>query len=163
MLRKAFPGARVLIVSNSAGTRDDTEGKDANLLEYVTGVKVFQHSTKKPGCGPDVFKHLRNNPETRVEHPSQIAVVGDRIFTDVVMANTMGSWSIWIKDGVVENSGIVSGNNASHSFTSGAHTIPVLKDREDFTENSGPLRLQSSNTKDRLIDLLWIAISSSVS
>ena len=141
-----------MIVSNSAGTRDDIEGKDANLLEHVTGVDVFKHSTKKPGCGLDVFKHLRNKPEIRVSHPSQIAVVGDRLFTDVVMANTMGSWSIWIKDGVVENSGFVSGNNSSRRFRSGAHTIPVLKDRENISGDSGPMRLQGSNAKDELIN-----------
>ncbi|KAF6222146.1 hypothetical protein HO133_001232 [Letharia lupina] len=87
-LRKTFPGARVLIVSNSAGTQDDPEGKEAKLLEQATGVNVFKHSTKKPGC--------------------QIAVVGDRLFTDIIMASTMGSWSIWIEDGVVKNNGIFS-------------------------------------------------------
>lgn len=103
-----FPGARVLIVSNSAGTQDDPEGKEATLLEQATGVNVFKHSTKKPGCGPDVFRHLQNIPKIRVEHPGQIAVVGDRLFTDIIMASTMGSWSIWIEDGVVKNNGIVS-------------------------------------------------------
>ncbi|KAF6231557.1 hypothetical protein HO173_010309 [Letharia columbiana] len=107
-LRKMFPGARVLIVSNSAGTQDDPEGKEAKLLEQATGVNVFKHSTKKPGCGPDVFRHLQNIPKIRVEHPGQIAVVGDRLFTDIIMASTMGSWSIWIEDGVVKNDGIFS-------------------------------------------------------
>lgn len=102
----------MLIVSNSAGTQDDSQGKAAKLLEQATGVKVFKHSTKKPGCGPDVFKHLQNIPKIRVKHPSQVAVVGDRLFTDVIMASTMGSWSIWIKDGVVENNGFVSGKNS---------------------------------------------------
>ena len=97
-----------MIVSNSAGTDNDPQGKGAKLLEHATGVKVFKHSTKKPGCGPDVFKHLRNIPEILVKHPSQIAVVGDRLFTDVVMASTMSCWSIWIKDGVVINNGLVS-------------------------------------------------------
>lgn len=39
---------------------------------------------------------------------SQIAVVGDRLFTDVVMANLMGSHGVWIKDGVVAEKSIVS-------------------------------------------------------
>ena len=32
----------------------------------------------------------------------QIAIIGDRLFTDVMLANLMGSWSVWVKDGVVE-------------------------------------------------------------
>ena len=41
-------------------------------------------------------------------NPNQIAVIGDRLFTDVMMANMMGAWSIWVKDGVVKNDGFVS-------------------------------------------------------
>lgn len=40
--------------------------------------------------------------------PDQIAVVGDRLFTDVMMANMMGSWGIWVRDGVIEEKGLVS-------------------------------------------------------
>lgn len=98
-----------MIVSNSAGTQDDPEGKEAKLLEQATRVMVFKHSTKKPGCGPEVFKHLQSISKIGVKHPSHVAVIGDRLFTDVMMASTMGSWSIWIKDGVVKKSGFVSG------------------------------------------------------
>ena len=94
-----------MIVSNSAGTRDDSEGREARILEQATGVEVFKHSTKKPGCGPDVLKHLQ---KTQKIQASQIAVVGDRLFTDVMMASMMGSWSIWIKDGIVVNNSVVS-------------------------------------------------------
>lgn len=110
----------MVIVSNSAGTQDDPEGKEAKLLEEATGVEVFKHSTKKPGCGPEVFKHFQSNPELRVKHPSHVAVVGDRLFTDVMMASTMGSWSIWIKDGVVKNHGFVSGIISYRGLTSRA-------------------------------------------
>ena len=41
-------------------------------------------------------------------HPSQVAVVGDRLATDVMMANMMGSWSVWVRDGVVEEKSLVS-------------------------------------------------------
>ncbi len=81
------------------------------MLEKATGIKVLRHSTKKPGCGPEVFEYLqRVSKKTKcpVEHPSQIAMIGDRLFTDVMMANMMGSWSIWVKDGVVKNDGTVS-------------------------------------------------------
>ena len=45
-LRKAYPGSRLLIVSNTAGTRDDTGYKQADVLERNTGVKVLRHDTK---------------------------------------------------------------------------------------------------------------------
>ena len=141
-----------MVVSNSAGTSNDHEGEEAKLLEQATGVKVFKHSTKKPGCGLDVFKYLHNIPEIRVEHAGQIAVVGDRLLTDVVMASMMGSWSIWIKDGVVENRGLVSGNYSCRRLRSSAHPIPVLEGREKLTEISNPTRLQSSNPKNEVID-----------
>ncbi|KAI9860749.1 MAG: hypothetical protein M1813_005672 [Trichoglossum hirsutum] len=101
-LREAYPGNRLLIVSNSAGTRDDPDGKEADLLEMNTGVKVLRHNTKKPGCRAEVFDHFMNSKDTGVTSPDQIAVVGDRLFTDVMMANLMGSWGVWIRHGVVE-------------------------------------------------------------
>jgi phosphatidylglycerophosphatase GEP4 len=50
---------------------------------------------------------FRDAPDADVTSPSQVAVVGDRLFTDVMMANMMGSYGIWVKDGVVPNNGVV--------------------------------------------------------
>ena len=96
-----------MIVSNSAGTRDDIGGQEADLLERATGVKVFRHKTKKPGCGPQVFEFLRNESGNEVTRPSQIAVIGDRLSTDIMMANMSGFWGLWIKDGVVPEKSFV--------------------------------------------------------
>ena len=95
-------------MSNSAGTLDDPDGADARILEKATGVTVLQHSTKKPGCGSEILSFFKNAPDSDVTKPGQIAIVGDRLFTDVMMANMMGSWSVWIKDGVVKEKGFVS-------------------------------------------------------
>lgn len=43
-----------------------------------------------------------------VTDPSQIVVIGDRLFTDVVMANMMGARAVWIKEGVVKDRGFVT-------------------------------------------------------
>ncbi|KAF2785942.1 HAD-superfamily phosphatase, partial [Melanomma pulvis-pyrius CBS 109.77] len=101
-LRRAYPGSKLLIVSNTAGTDSDPNQVQAALLEKNTGVKVLQHSTKKPGCKAEVLAYFEQHPETGVTSPSQIAVVGDRLFTDVMMANLMGSHGFWIKDGIIE-------------------------------------------------------------
>ena len=53
------------------------------------------------------MSHFRNAPNTGVTVPSQVAIVGDRLFTDVLMANMMGSHAVWIKDGVVPDHGLV--------------------------------------------------------
>lgn len=101
-MKAAYPHSQLLIVSNSAGSNDDSKGKEAVLLEEATGIKVLRHSIKKPGCGSEILDYFRNLPDTRNISPRQIVVVGDRLLTDVMMANMMGSWSIWVKNGVVQ-------------------------------------------------------------
>lgn len=55
------------------------------------------------------MEYFRNfATDANVKSPDQIAVVGDRLSTDVMMANIMGFWSIWIKDGVVDQKNLVS-------------------------------------------------------
>ncbi|KAI1824169.1 HAD-superfamily phosphatase [Xylaria intraflava] len=100
-LRKEYPGHRLLIVSNTAGaTTYDRDGRLARELEAATGVCVLAHRVKKPGCGDEIMAHFRKHPDTGVTHPSEIVVIGDRLMTDMMLANMMGSWGIWIKDGV---------------------------------------------------------------
>ncbi|KAG7883072.1 hypothetical protein KL925_000467 [Ogataea polymorpha] len=76
-LKKEYPG-RLLIVSNSAGTNDDVDGQ-AQRLEKNTGVPVLRHSTKKPGCWPEIVAWF----EQRGVAPHEIAVVGDPRITEV--------------------------------------------------------------------------------
>lgn len=52
--------------------------------------------------------YFRKCPETGVTRPDQIAIVGDRLTTDVMMANLMGSYAVWVKGGVVEENTLVS-------------------------------------------------------
>jgi len=108
MLRDAYPGKRLLIVSNSAGALSkDPSRKGLSLVEKSTGVPVLAHATMKPGCGSEIMEYFLKHPETGVTRPDQIAVVGDRLTTDVMMANLMGSYSVWVKDGVVPESNVV--------------------------------------------------------
>ena len=77
------------------------------MLQASTGVHVLRHDHKKPGCGAEIMEYFRKAIDSKVTKPSQIAIIGDRLFTDVLMANMMGSWSVWVKDGVVQEKGIV--------------------------------------------------------
>ncbi|KAL8694466.1 MAG: hypothetical protein Q9218_000878 [Villophora microphyllina] len=102
-LLTTYPPPHLLIVSNSAGTiSSDPLSREASLLSSATNVPVLQHTTKKPGCGLQVLEYFLKAKDSRVTAADQIAVVGDRLFTDVMMANLMGSWAVWIKKGVVE-------------------------------------------------------------
>lgn len=102
-LRKAYPGRRLLIVSNTAGALSyDRDGALAAAVERETGVAVLPHATKKPGCGDEILAYFRHHhPETGVTDAHQIAVVGDRLTTDMMLANLMGGWGLWLCDGVV--------------------------------------------------------------
>lgn len=114
-LKKAYPGAALLMVSNTAGSSDDRDYKAAELLEKNLGIYVLRHDTKKPGCGEEVMKHFYENKI--VESPEQVAVVGDRLFTDVMMANLMGSYSVWVRDGVrISSNPIVKFEKALYSM-----------------------------------------------
>jgi phosphatidylglycerophosphatase GEP4 len=101
-LKAAYPGKRLLIVSNTAGALSyDPQRKLASEVEKATGVTVLSHRVKKPGCGDEIMDYFRQHPETGVTGPHQIAIVGDRLSTDMMLANMMGSWGIWVKGGVV--------------------------------------------------------------
>ncbi|KAF1735108.1 Phosphatidylglycerophosphatase GEP4, mitochondrial [Beauveria bassiana] len=101
-LRKAYPGRKLLVVSNTSGaTTWDKNLLQAAEVERSTGVHVLPHAVKKPGCGPEIMAYFEKHPETGVTDPSQIAVVGDRLTTDMMLANMMGGWGFWIRDGVV--------------------------------------------------------------
>lgn len=101
-LKQAYPGRKLLVVSNTSGaTSWDKDLKQAAEVEKGTGVHVLPHAVKKPGCGPEIMDYFKQHPETGVTDPSHIAVVGDRLTTDMMLANMMGGWGFWIKDGVV--------------------------------------------------------------
>lgn len=88
----------------------DPHLKLAAAVEDSTGIYVLPHSSKKPGCGHEVMEYFQKHPETGVTRPDQIVMVGDRLTTDVMMANLMGSYAVWVKDGVVphEETSVVS-------------------------------------------------------
>jgi phosphatidylglycerophosphatase GEP4 len=86
-LRRAietFGKDNVAILSNSAGTRDDLDYKDAIEIEAALGIKVIRHDEKKPGGLQEMLHHFQ------LEDPATICIVGDRILTDIVFGNLYG-------------------------------------------------------------------------
>ncbi|KAF3908408.1 hypothetical protein ABW21_db0201013 [Orbilia brochopaga] len=134
-LKRAYPGNRLLIVSNSSGTADDKDGKEATLIAQTLAVPVLRHNVKKPGCAAEILAHLRASPDVQLESPAQIAVVGDRLFTDIMLANMLGAWGVWIKDGVhAKHASAFSG------FEKGLHNFLVKRGYQppSPTEESRP-------------------------
>lgn len=102
LLRDHFkdPNA-ILIVSNTAGsTRAPKHENEALELERETeGLPVLRQieGQKKPFCGKQILEWFRERGV--VERADEIAIIGDRLATDVAMANEFGAWSVWCKDG----------------------------------------------------------------
>ncbi|OJJ64444.1 hypothetical protein ASPSYDRAFT_53948 [Aspergillus sydowii CBS 593.65] len=101
----------ILIVSNRAGSHPRYEPEALEIEERLAGLKipVFRLPPgtkdglaveKKPFCGAEVLEWFRERGV--VQRADEIAVVGDRLGTDVLMAKEMGAWSVWCRDGVGE-------------------------------------------------------------
>ncbi|KAJ5776093.1 uncharacterized protein N7511_001104 [Penicillium nucicola] len=95
----------ILIVSNRAGSHAtfDNEVSDLEAQLAHLQIPVFRlpaGAEKKPFCGEEVVAWFRERGV--VKDADEIAVVGDRLGTDVLMAGMMGSWSVWCKEGVFE-------------------------------------------------------------
>jgi phosphatidylglycerophosphatase GEP4 len=80
----AFGRENVAILSNSAGTRDDVDYKDAIEIEAALGIKVIRHDEKKPGGLQEMLNHFR------LDDPATVCIVGDRLLTDIVFGNLYG-------------------------------------------------------------------------
>ncbi|RKF65570.1 Phosphatidylglycerophosphatase GEP4, mitochondrial [Golovinomyces cichoracearum] len=102
-LKAAYPNGRLLIVSNTAGTISvDPVGQSASEVQKATGVKVLRHAIRKPGCHAEILEYFCHQcPGVNITRPDQIAIVGDRITTDVMLANVMGSYAVWVQNGIV--------------------------------------------------------------
>jgi Mitochondrial PGP phosphatase len=49
------------------------------------------------------MEYFLKHKDSGVTSPSQVAIVGDRLMTDMMMANTMGSYGVWVRNGVAES------------------------------------------------------------
>ncbi len=80
-------GNRIVIMSNSAGTKDDSEYKDATRIEDKLEIYVLRHDRKKPG-GIDAVNNYFG------VCLKDLAMFGDRVLTDVVFGNRYGMLTI---------------------------------------------------------------------
>ncbi|EDR09086.1 uncharacterized protein LACBIDRAFT_296345 [Laccaria bicolor S238N-H82] len=87
--REAFGDRHVLIVSNSAGTWLDAGGIQAESVSHHLQAPVLHHKTFKPAysCISAIRTYFLSL--SFAIRDEELVIVGDRIFTDVVMANRM--------------------------------------------------------------------------
>ena len=98
-----FPAHHVLVVSNSAGSYgDDVDWIEADAVERAftstSPVHVLRHRHKKPSrrCASEIWDYFDKVKQWRhgqTERP-RLVFVGDRIMTDILLANEMGAYSI---------------------------------------------------------------------
>ncbi|KAJ2918607.1 hypothetical protein MD484_g1818, partial [Candolleomyces efflorescens] len=86
---ETFGEGNVLIVSNSAGTYLDAGGIQAESVSHHLNVPVLPHKSFKPAysCISSVRAYF-SSLQTPLKD-EELIVVGDRVFTDVIMANRM--------------------------------------------------------------------------
>ncbi len=84
--RRVF-GDKLVIMSNSAGTRDDINYEAARQIENSMGIAVLRHDRKKPGGIESVLDYFGCDP-------AKLVIFGDRIFTDVVFGNRYGMLTV---------------------------------------------------------------------
>ncbi|KAH8549369.1 mitochondrial PGP phosphatase-domain-containing protein [Umbelopsis sp. PMI_123] len=88
LCKDTFGHDRVIIVSNSAGTEDDTNHHQISV-ERTLGVPVLRHAIKKPGGGAALLERFQG-----VAKPKEMVMVGDRLFTDVLFGNLNGTVTV---------------------------------------------------------------------
>ena len=80
------------IISNSAGCRNfDPDFKKAERGEQALSISFIRHERKKPDVIDDILAHFGT------WNTKEIAVIGDRIATDVLLGNLHGCMTILVE------------------------------------------------------------------
>jgi len=113
--RETFGDGNVLVVSNSAGTRLDPGELQAESVSYHLAVPVLRHRSFKPSysCISAIRKYFGSLPSPIRD--DELIIVGDRIFTDVVLANRMARRSPSISTSGLEKN--AQGSEKDAGFT----------------------------------------------
>ena len=80
-------------MSNSAGSSDDKEYGEAVRIEETMEINVIRHLKKKPDVWHDIQKHFGDENLD----PTKIAVIGDRVLSDIIMGNNLGSFTVLVE------------------------------------------------------------------
>lgn len=81
----------------------------AESVSHNLGIAVLPHTTKKPGCSSTIIDYFagqrpilkaaasQGTTEALITpiQPFELIVVGDRVFTDVILGNKLGALPVW--------------------------------------------------------------------
>lgn len=90
-LISTFGKNNVAILSNSAGSKDDPEYKEAKELEARLRLKVIRHITRKPMVKEEILESFNTT------NPREVCVIGDRLYVDVIMGKECGCYTILVE------------------------------------------------------------------
>ncbi|EEB08542.2 hypothetical protein SJAG_03700 [Schizosaccharomyces japonicus yFS275] len=98
-LKAQYGDRNVVVFSNSIGSQlEDKTGIDAREFERRNKIPVIRHTQQKPGGYREALTTLLEQTDAR--HPKELAIIGDRLLTDIKFANNMGAWGIWLSHGI---------------------------------------------------------------
>ena len=84
-------GDNILVYSNSCGAADyDPTFRLAEEFEKLNGISVLRHNSKKPNGIESILGWFKGS------RPGEIVFIGDRVLTDVLMANEAGLFSVLV-------------------------------------------------------------------
>ncbi|PCH35782.1 hypothetical protein WOLCODRAFT_166487 [Wolfiporia cocos MD-104 SS10] len=89
---ETFGEGNVLVVSNSAGSHLDAGEIQAEAVSHALSVPVLRHASPKPSyaCIASIRAYFASLPAP--VRDAELIVVGDRLMTDVVLANRMARY-----------------------------------------------------------------------
>jgi phosphatidylglycerophosphatase GEP4 len=87
----------ILIVSNHAGTGDDSGEVRAITLEEKLGVPVLRHKWKKPFGGKAAIRYFTKVLGKECD-PRKLIMIGDHPLTDIVFGNRYGMITILVEE-----------------------------------------------------------------
>ena len=61
--QRIFGEENTALLSNSVGSRDDPENKEAKIVEKTLGLQVIRHEKKKPAVRDDILLHFADRVE----------------------------------------------------------------------------------------------------
>ena len=101
-----FGTENIAILSNTAGSNNDINFGDLNLIEQNFGIKVIKHKRKKPCVDLEIFEHFK----IQKSDSKNICFIGDRLFTDIVIGKELNSFTILINPLDLETDNIIVRN-----------------------------------------------------
>jgi phosphatidylglycerophosphatase GEP4 len=92
-LKSIFSKDNICIVSNSAGSKDDKDYKEAREIEKTLNINVLRHVHKKPSVYNDIRQQFKINENNN----KNVCVIGDRLLVDVIMGRENNFYTILVK------------------------------------------------------------------